>query len=334
MRAKRLRSRTSAVCVTAVVTGTLLSGCRGSSAGAVSQPTSLPASACAGHVETGDLAVSIVFGGLSRPIVVHVPSGYTDRTPVALVLNLHGSGSTAPAQEAFSGMDSTSNADGFIVAYPQGEISSGSGYDWNVPGEPLFGGGASPANAPNDVAFLADVVQRLEAGLCIDPNRVFSTGFSGGARMTSQLGCDLPGTIAAIAPVSGLRLPSPCTGTRAVPVISFHGTADAIDPYDGNGQAYWTYSVPDAAQRWAGHDDCATTPEAASPALKVTLTEYTGCQDGATVELYTITGEGHEWPGGPILPAEDTSVLGPQSSAIDADTTMWQFFEAHPLPVS
>jgi polyhydroxybutyrate depolymerase len=189
-------------------------------------------------VATGDLAASIVFGGLTRPVVVHVPSGYTDRTPVALVLNLHGSGSTAAAQEAFSGMDSTSNTDGFIVAYPEGGISSGSGYDWNVPGEPLFGGGAAPANAPNDVAFLAHVVQRLEAGLCIDPSRVFSTGFSGGARMTSQLGCDLPGTIAAIAPVSGLRLPSPCTGTRAVPVISFHGTADPIDPYDGNGQAY------------------------------------------------------------------------------------------------
>ncbi len=323
-----------AVCLTAVVTGALLSGCRGSPTGAVSQATILPASACAGHVATGDLVVSVVFGGLSRPVVVHVPSGYTDRTPVALVLNLHGSGSTASAQETFSGMDSTSNTDGFIVTYPQGEISSGSGYDWNVPGEPLFGGGAAPANAPNDVAFLAEVIQRLEAGLCIDPNRVFSTGFSGGARMTSQLGCDLPGTIAAIAPVSGLRLPSPCTGTRAVPVISFHGTADPIDPYNGNGQAYWTYSVPAAAQRWAGHDSCAGTPDTTTPAPKVTLTEYSGCQDAATVELYTITGEGHEWPGGPILPVADTSVLGPQSSAIDADTTMWQFFEAHPLPAS
>jgi polyhydroxybutyrate depolymerase len=334
MRGGRLGPRTGAVCALALVTGSLLSGCSGSSAGAAAQATNLPARACSGGVSTGDLAVSIVFDGVSRPVVVHVPNGYTDRTPEPLVLNLHGSGSTAAAQEAFSGMDSASDSDGFIVAYPQGGITSGSGYDWNVPGEPLLGGAAAPANAPNDVAFLADVIQRLEAGMCIDPNRVFSTGFSGGARMTSQLGCDLPGTIAAIAPVSGLRLPAPCAGTRSVPVISFHGTADPIDPYSGNGQAYWTYSVPVAAQRWAAHDGCAATPDQTTPAPKVTLTKYAGCQDAAAVELYTITGEGHEWPGGPTLPTADTSVLGAQSNAIDADSTIWQFFEAHPLPVS
>jgi poly(3-hydroxybutyrate) depolymerase len=54
---------------------------------------------------------------------------------------------------------------------------------------------------------------------------------------------------------------------------------------------------------------------------------------GAVEELYTIAGEGHEWPGGPLLRAADTSALGPQSQAIDANSTMWQFFEAHPLPM-
>ena len=318
----------------ALVTAGLISGCRGSASAAAAQVTSLPTTACAGSVSTGDLALTLTSGGVHRSVVVHIPSGYTDRTPVALILNLHGSGSTAASQEAFSGMDHVSDADGFIVAYPQGAITSGSGYDWNVPGQPLLGGGAAPARAPDDVTFLAQVIQRLETGLCVEPRRVFATGFSGGARMTSQLGCDLSTTVAAIAPVSGLRLPSPCTGSRATPVISFHGTADPIDPYDGNGQAYWTYSVPVAAQRWAAHDGCSATPQVTNPATIVKLTEYTGCQGGAVAELYTISGEGHEWPGGPSLRAADTSVLGPQSQAIDADSTMWRFFEAHPLPAS
>ena len=47
------------------------------------------------------------------------------------MLNLHGSGSTAAQQEVFSGMDRVADAGGFIVAYPQGAIASGSGFDWS-----------------------------------------------------------------------------------------------------------------------------------------------------------------------------------------------------------
>ncbi|MFZ0130835.1 MAG: PHB depolymerase family esterase [Candidatus Dormiibacterota bacterium] len=260
-----------------------------------------------------------------------LPTGYTNRTHVPMVLNLHGSESTAAEQEGFSGMDSLADADGFIVAYPQAAIVAGSGYDWNIPGQPLFGAAPAPASAPDDVAFLTQVIHTLEARLCVDSTRIDVTGFSGGARMAGQLGCDISTTIAAIAPVSGLRLPSPCDATRAVPVISFHGTGDPIDPYAGNGQAYWTYSVPVAASRWAAHDQCATSLGSMQPAPGVSLTEYTDCADGAVVALYTLAGEGHEWPGGPRLPTRDTRVLGPQSDAINADSTMWQFFDAHPL---
>jgi poly(3-hydroxybutyrate) depolymerase len=50
------------------------------------------------------------------------------------------------------------------------------------------------------------------------------------------------------------------------------------------------------------------------------------------VQLYSIVGEGHEWPGGPTLPKALTAVLGPQSDAISANAVMWSFFEAHPMP--
>ena len=87
-----------------------------------------------------------------------------------------------------------------------------------------------------------------------------------------------------------------------------------------------------AAQRWAQQDSCAAQAATSAPDPGVTLTAYGGCGDGATVELYTIVGEGHEWPGGPELPPRLTSVLGPQSSAINANATIWAFFEAHTLP--
>jgi polyhydroxybutyrate depolymerase len=114
-------------------------------------------------------------------------------------------------------------------------------------------------------------------------------------------------------------------------MLSFHGTADPIDPYDGNGQPYWTYSVPDALRDWATQDECRGPPVTTHPDPGVTLTRYGHCPGKAVVELYTIRGEGHEWPGGPPLPGRLTKVLGPQSNVIDADAVMWSFFSAHPL---
>jgi polyhydroxybutyrate depolymerase len=245
------------------------------------------------------------------------------------VLNLHGSGSTAAQQEALTGMDTSADQDGFLVAYPQGLIPSGAGFDWNIPGVPLFGGAPVPAGAADDVTFLTGLVTDLSGRYCVDSARVFATGLSGGGRMASQLACDASSTFAAVAPVAGLRLPSPCPATRPVSVVAFHGTADPVDPYGGHGQAYWTYSVPTAAQGWATRDGC-PGPQT-DTGTGYTLTHYGGCASGTTVDLYSIDGEGHEWPGGPHLPSSITRVLGPQSDAIDANTAMWSFFSAHPL---
>jgi polyhydroxybutyrate depolymerase len=299
-------------------------------------PTSVQAvsggSGCGTTVVPGSSTLSVTVAGHTRLVIVHIPSGYTDSAKTALVLNMHGSGSTAAEEEGFTAMDATSDADGFIVAYPQGLIPDGTGFDWNVPGVPLIGGVAVPAGSADDVTFLTTLVGILEHRYCIDPRRVFATGFSGGARITSQLACDASNVFAAVAPVSGLRRPTPCPTARAVPIVTFHGAADPVDPYDGHGQAYWTYSVPAAALDWATQDGCSTTAARSQPAPSVTLTRYTGCRDGATVELYTVGGEGHEWPGGPHLGKAITGLLGPQSTAIDADSVIWAFFAAHPMP--
>lgn len=297
--------------------------------GALAATTKARATGCSSPGASGTLRLRV--SGFSRTVIVHLPKGSSDTTPLALVLNLHGSGSTASQQMLFSGMNKTANHDGFIVAYPQGYITDGSGFDWNVPGVPLVGGRAVPAGSPNDVKFLTTLVGDLEARYCVNESEVYATGFSGGARETSQLACDASGVFAAVAPVSGLRRAQPCPSTRAVPVIAFHGSADPVDPFKGHGQEYWTYSVSSAAQKWAGQDHCAPTPHSSTPTKGVMLTTYKGCAKGAQVELYEVLGEGHEWPGGPALPSEITSVLGPQSQAISANDLMWAFFKAHPL---
>ncbi len=333
------RSRRERVRWLAAVAGVsaLVSACHGgggSSAEVASSSLPLPstagASGCGAAAAAGSVTLSVLAGGHTRLVIVHVPTGYGAASQVPLVLDMHGSGATAADQETFSRMDATADQDAFIVAYPQGLIPDGSGFDWNVPGVPLVGGRAVPSGAADDVSFLTQLVGALEARYCIDTSEVYATGFSGGARITSQLACDASTTFAAVAPVSGLRRPTPCPATRPVPVIAFHGTSDPVDPYDGNGEAYWTYSVPEAAGYWGEQDQCAATPTT-TDGQGYTLTAYPDCAGGASVELYSVTGEGHEWPGGPTVSHALSSVLGPQSDAVDADDLMWAFFAAHPL---
>ena len=328
--------------------GILLAACgRGSTMSSASKPTAPPASGstttvatgsktatsgCGHPLAAGSTTTTIEVAGRLRTLIVHIPVGYTGARSVPLVLNLHGSTSTASQQELLTAMDASADAKSFIAVYPQALIRSGAGFVWNIPGVPLIGGAPVPAGAADDEQFLERVVTTMESRACIDRKRVYATGLSGGARMSSQLGCDAATIFAAIAPVSGLRLPTPCHAARPVPVISFHGRLDPIDPYNGHGQPYWTYSVPEAARRWAAHNGCDPVPHTSAPVAQVTLTSYNGCKNDAAVELYTLAREGHEWPGGPSLPRRVTRALGPQSNAVNANTTMWTFFTAHRLP--
>jgi polyhydroxybutyrate depolymerase len=328
----RACGRLIAATAAALLLAAAIAGC-GNHGAAANAGTLRPASGtsgCGHHEASGSLQYNLTVSGHRRTVIVHIPAGYTGKRKLALVLNLHGSESTPSAEEQFSGMDATADTDHFIVAYPQALIPDGTGYDWNIPGEPMVNGKYPPASAPSDVTFLTTLVHELAGRYCIDLSRVYATGVSGGGRMASQLACDASSVFAAIAPVAGLRYPSPCPASRPVPVIAFHGTADHIDPFNGIGLGYWTYSVPTAAHLWASHDHCAASPQNTS-GHGYRLTRYIGCSGSTAVELYAITGEGHEWPGGPAMPTAITSVLGPQSDAVSANALMWDFFRAHPL---
>ena len=228
-------------------------------------------------------------------------------------------------------MDETANANNFIVAYPQALIPASGGFQWNVPGYPLYGGEIIPPGSANDVVFLSALPRILERTYCVNPAEVYAAGFSGGAREVSQLGCYASTVFAAVAPVAGVRRPSPCPAKRAVSVIAFHGSADTTNPYAGNGQKYWTYSVPTAMLYWAKQDHCSTKVKTTAPLPSLKLFSYTRCKSGAAVRLYEVIGMGHDWPPGPAVPASGTSPYGSSSTPFSVDTLIWDFFKAHPM---
>ena len=79
---------------------------------------------------------------------------------------------------------------------------------------------------PDDVAFIGELLDYLEATLCIDPARVYATGISNGSAFAQRLACLMPDRIAAVAAVAAFVYPVVCDAAPPVPIIAFHGTAD------------------------------------------------------------------------------------------------------------
>jgi polyhydroxybutyrate depolymerase len=262
-----------------------------------------PPAACSLPHAAGVQEQRLVSGGRDRTYRLFVPAGYDGRTLLPLVLDLHGSGGTSAGQARNSRFEEVAAREGFAVASLQAE-----GSRWNVP--------VTAARA-DDVVYVRDVIDHVSARVCTDPARVYATGFSGGGRMSSLLGCRLNDRIAAIAPVSALRWPAPCDG-RPVPVLSFHGLADPQNPYAGRVPGRndeWVESVPEAMAGWARHNGCRPDLIEEDPAGPLSTLRYAGCRNGAEVRLIRIDGLGHRWT----------------HEEVDTTGVMWQFFKAHRL---
>ena len=287
---------------------------------ATTSPASAQADCIAGRPhEPGSSPGTLTSGGLERQYILHVPTSYTGDDATPLVVNLHGHGSNAAEQAFYSGLPVKAEEEGFIVVTPQG---TGAEPHWNFT--------TVEAGAPNDVAFISDLLDTLESELCIDPSRVYAAGISNGAAMTVTLACFLSDRIAAIAPVAGLFFFPGCPSIRPVPVIAFNGTDDKLVPFEGGPVGDSTVRVPaveDSLQQWAEQNGCTSGPQDERVSDHVRLRRFEGCAEGATVELYAVEGGGHTWPGASIdIP------LGATTHEISATDLMWAFFEAHPKP--
>lgn len=67
----------------------------------------------------GDYTLTLKHGGRERSYILHVPKdALTNPWPV--VINFHGSGSSAAGQQAYSRIDAIAHREGFLVVYPNG----------------------------------------------------------------------------------------------------------------------------------------------------------------------------------------------------------------------
>jgi polyhydroxybutyrate depolymerase len=247
-----------------------LAGCGNEPGPAPAAPTAPPVVEPA----PGDHTLRLDVGGVAREALVHAPPAYRPGTPTPLVLVFHGRPSTPAEVREQSGLSATADAEGFLVAYPQGLNNA-----WRT---------TAGATDPDDLGFVRALVADLVGRWSADPKRVYAAGFSNGAAMSYRLGAEAPDLFAAVAPVSGQFAGGPKPATP-VSVISFMGNNDR-----------YAATISGGRQKWREVGQCvAAEPRWVDDAQTVNRTD-SRCADGSVVLDYTVNGMGHEWPREPI----------------------------------
>ena len=174
----------------------------------------------------GDHKRTITVDELMRRHKIHVPPNYDPKKPSAVVLALHGAAMWEELMEGFTGLSKTADTHNFIVVYPNG---TGLIQTWNAG---RFPGVLNKQNA-DDVKYLGKVLDDVESCLNVDKKRVYATGLSNGGMMCYRVAAEMSDRIAAIAPVAGTMAVEKYEPKRPVSVVHFHGTKDALVPFNG-----------------------------------------------------------------------------------------------------
>ena len=333
---------------TVVLSGLLLLGAGSSSAATATAPHPLLAP------ESGSYVFTLQFDGITRDYRLHVPPAAAGGQPLPLVLNLHGATQNAQLEEITSDMDPNADMNGYLVAYPDGTriskvlapdpVAKNAQYGWNA-GQCC---GLPVTKHINDVGFLLKVIADVAARTPVNLRRVYMTGISNGGMMAYAMAAEASRHVAAISSVSGQVEIPVIHPTRAVPTMEFHSVNDPIAKFDGtpNANPLLRLSVMQGIDQWVRADGCNTKPHTGttivgaagsiSAAETATPITYTHCRSGAEVALWRFTGSGHVWPGSPLNTGpKKTWILagvGRGIILVDADETMWQFFERYSLP--
>ncbi|MDQ6613946.1 MAG: polyhydroxybutyrate depolymerase [Actinomycetota bacterium] len=259
--------------------------------------------------------------GVVRSYRVYAPPTVGARRLSPLLVVLHGGGDSVTSTVDTTMFDRQAQASNYIVAYPEGTR-----LEWNAG----FCCGTAPSRNVDDVGFLNQVLDRLEADYPIDRARIFLAGVSNGAMLAYRFACEHAERVTAVGSVAGSMVLDSCHPSRPVSVIEVHGTADPLVPFQGGHTEFgvadssFSYSpIMALSQRWADLDGCPPSSAVTTSGPVVTMS-WVGCHNGSAVSLVSVTGGGHVWfaPG-----------LGSADGSLDATQVIGTFLaRLRPVP--
>ncbi|WP_395679800.1 alpha/beta hydrolase family esterase [Inquilinus sp.] len=278
-----------------------------------------------GRAAGTDVDATLAVDGVPRSYILHLPPAAAGGDPLPLVVVLHGGGANADSAIALTGFSAEADAEGFIVAYPNGTgrakptAETAGQFSWNA-GDCC---GAAMRQDADDVGFVRALVSTIEQERAIDRHRIYAAGFSAGGMMAYRLACDAGDIFAGVAVVSGAILVPSCTPSRPVSVIHIHGTGDEAVPFKGTAEreSYARAKFPPVQESvafWAAFDGCQAQPVARATVLGIKAEDYPDCRAGTAVRFDVVEGGIHAWPDGSDTPG------------FVATPHIWHFFADHP----
>ncbi|GAB4518205.1 MAG: PHB depolymerase family esterase [Phycisphaerales bacterium] len=244
--------------------------------------------------------------------------GRTASTPAPLVVALHRFAETPDTMAAMTGFDNLAQRESFVVVYPKGDDRR---FDFL-------------SSSRDDAGAILAVVDDVRGRLPIDERRVYLTGASNGGFMTYALAHHAPERFAAIAPVMALmpeRFATP--DAPPVPILIVVGTEDGIVPPDAESLGpVRTLTTREATSYWRERHVCAPQPERRRvpdtdprDGTRTVRMSWSTPEGQTPVELYTVYGGGHTWPGGnEPVPA---FIVGRIARDWNATEAIWAFFQ-------
>ena len=266
--------------------------------------------------------------GIVRQALVYVPTSLPANTPAPLVMFLHGNGIDMLYAVRGFGIREEAERAGFIALFPNGTAPAMGCCAFNQ-GSPIWG----DKQPPDDVRFIAQLLDLVESKYPIDQDRVYSTGISNGASMSYRLACELSDRFAGVAAVASAYDFSGCTISHPLSVLAIHGTVDPVIPY-GGGTDFRGQQQPsqaDIAEFWRTFDGCPAQPDTRMLTPVAEERAFGPCRNGTAVRQYTVQEGMHCWPG-VELPPQFSNLCNPGGPhrSFGATPLVVDFFLTHP----
>jgi polyhydroxybutyrate depolymerase len=223
-----------------------------------------------------------------------------------LIVLLHGYGATGVLQDLYLDLSREANPRGYVVALPDGTLNGIGQRFWNATDAccDIAGG------APDDVAYVRDLVRQIVARYSVDPGRVYVVGHSNGAFLALRLACERAKQFAAVVSLAGATWAdaSRCQPEAPIGVLTIHGTADPVIAYGGGAIARQSpmanVPYPSAAETiatFASRNGCESAATEALPrdfvvdglGQETTPLIYPGCKQGGETAHWPLRGAGH-----------------------------------------
>jgi poly(3-hydroxybutyrate) depolymerase len=238
--------------------------------------------------------LKITSGGMSREYILDVPADYDPTKPYRLVFSWH-------------------QAYGSDVGNANGQYPANNGPNFDAAHYAFFGLKRAASDAGDSAIFVApegitslpwdykrdvvlfdDLLALVDANLCIDDNRVFSTGFSFGAMMSYALSITRQTKLRAVVAMAAANynLPNEPTDSNAAP-IAYMGTTGMSDTTCSWGTD--TMGGKACNLQHARDNGCTipagnNIPTTTVGSKKYVCYDFAGCKEGYPVKACTFDG--------------------------------------------